>query len=118
MKLKTEADVCKYIKNALPVFCNKVIYTDRLNSGSIHSGRTHINMCKKGTPDLYAILDHDGGHVLFIECKKPDGGKQSEEQIEFEGMLNPFTHIHYILARSLMDVTQYIRKNIVDFYDF
>ncbi|NQS88385.1 hypothetical protein HQ584_01135 [Patescibacteria group bacterium] len=75
-------------------------------------GNTHITMCKKGTPDLYAILNHAGGHFLFIEAKRPVGGRQSGDQKAFEKMLKPFNNIHYILATCVRDITKYIEINI------
>jgi len=108
-----ESDILAKIKGNLPIFCRKIIHIDRLNSGSIPVGKAYIRMCVKGTPDLYAILDHEGGHVLFIEVKRP-GGKQSDEQKTFAHMISKLEHVHYILATSVTEVLDHINKNIFD----
>jgi hypothetical protein len=111
-KVKSEAKVMKHIQLQLPFFCKQIIYMDRLNSGQLHMGNTHIRMCKPGTPDLYALMDYNGGQMIFIECKRI-GGRQSADQKKFQKMLKPFDNIHYILATSTSDVLKYIKENIL-----
>ena len=110
---KKESEVLKQIRGQLPLFCRDCIHIDRLNSGSIHSGNLHMTLCQPGTPDLYAVLKTNGGHVLFIECKRP-GGRQSDAQRSFQARVSGLTRIHYLVAVSVNDVLDYIKKNIFD----
>jgi len=106
-----ESKIQKMIELNLPLQCRYVVHIDRLNSGMIRIGSGFMRLCKAGTPDLYAILDYDGGHFLFIEVKSPKG-RQTFEQKRFEYMVKDLDHIHYILARSTRDVVKYIEKKI------
>lgn len=53
----------------------------------------------KGIPDMCAVKD---GVIYGIEVKRPKG-KQSENQLEFEGKFNTAGG-KYIVARSLEDI--------------
>lgn len=111
-KPKLEKDIQLAIKKTLPLFCRPVIYVDRLNSGNIDLGHRRILLCKKGTPDLFALVKHGCGHFLFIEVKRP-GGKQSPDQKKFQKMIEDFDNIHYCLATSVTDVINFINKYIL-----
>jgi len=50
------------------------------------------------------------GEVLYIEVKSPTG-VQSKDQIQFEKDVKASDN-HYILARSVEDVNDYICKNL------
>jgi len=113
MVVVSEAQVLKNIKLTLSLFVPEVIWIDRLQSGTVRAGSSWIHMCKPGTPDLYAVVKHGGGHVVFIECKSLKG-KQSFDQKRFEFKLYGMKNIHYVLARSCDDVVAYIKKNIIE----
>jgi hypothetical protein len=109
-----ESDVVKSIKLNLKLFCPEVVHVDRLNSGMAQKGKYWIKLCKEGTPDLYAIVKHNGGKLIFIETKSPDGGYQSQDQKKFEDMLKGLDNVHYILVSSLSEVIKYIEKEVLD----
>jgi hypothetical protein len=110
--IKPEAEVLKSIKGQLQLFCPLVVWVDRLQSGMVRHGSRFIHLCKAGTPDLYAIISHGGGHVLFIECKS-DTGRQSFEQKVFQHKIIDMTHVHYIVARNVNDVLTFINDIIL-----
>ena len=110
--VKPESEVLKTIKTQLQLFCPLVVWVDRLQSGVVRHGPRFIHLCKPGTPDLYAIVQHEGGHVVFIECKS-ESGRQSVEQQVFQHKLVNMTNVHYVLARTLGDVLNYIKNVIV-----
>jgi len=56
----------------------------------------------KGIPDRIAIKN---GRVYFIECKKPIGGKQSNDQIKFQQNIEKEKG-KYILVKSLEDIIE------------
>lgn len=58
-----------------------------------------------GVADIYAIKK---GYNLWIEVKKPKGGRQSEWQKYFEDTIK-YHEGHYILAKSLDDVASVCR---------
>ena len=105
----TEAQILKQIKINLRLFCPSVIWVDRLQAGKREIEGRWIQMGKAGTPDLYAIIKEDGGHIFFIEVKR-EGGRQSDEQKTFEKMIEGLDHVHYILAYSFSDVINNIKK--------
>ena len=108
-----ESEILKSIKNNLPLFVQEVVWCDRMQSGAIQQGNYVIRLCKIGTPDLYAIINYDGGRVLFIECKKPKC-KQSDAQKEFEYKIKGMKNVQYMVAHSLMEVVDYIKDNIIN----
>jgi hypothetical protein len=111
MKQTLESEVVKAIKNNLSMYCPEVIHIDRLQSGTIQKGMRFIHLCKAGTPDLYAIVSNARtAGVLFIEAKRPGGGTQSHDQKVFEYKVKGLTNIHYIVARSIGEVINYINK--------
>lgn len=78
----------------------------------------------KGSPDLIVWIR---GGTLNIECKAPktmrcslktgnmivnsSGGKQSDSQKEFEEEVKKIEGHHYIVAKDVMDVVEYIKEN-------
>jgi hypothetical protein len=108
---ESEAHILKSIKTRLQLYCREVVWVDRLQSGVARNDDRWIRMCKPGTPDLYAILRHNGGHLLFIEVKAAKG-RQSPDQKQFESRVMGLDNIHYVLARSVTDVVEFIRNNI------
>ena len=89
----------------------QIVHHDRLNSGSTFNknaktGKTYAyRMCRPGTPDHYVILNN--GTVLWIEAKSTTG-KQSPQQAEFERKINGIPGHHYMIARSVIEVIDYI----------
>lgn len=59
----------------------------RINSGALRTERGgFIRFGSKGMPDLYAI--GPAGISVWIECKRPKGGRLSEAQKEFLDCIN------------------------------
>lgn len=117
MKPITESQVIAKIRMNLTIYCPEVIHVDRIQSGVAMRGPYHIRLAQAGTPDLYALLNCDGGHTVFIEAKRPrqpgdSGGRQSDDQKRFQQMIAGMKHIHYVLATSVGEVVQYIQREI------
>lgn len=53
--------------------------------------------------------DYKIGVTIYIEVKKSHGGKQSDDQVNFQVMLEERGHF-YIVARSVKDVTDFMAK--------
>ena len=111
----SEKNVAKAIKGMLTLMeaAGQIVHHDRLNSGSTfnknaRTGKTYAyNMCRPGTPDLYVILND--GTILWIEAKSSIG-KQSDYQVAFECKVRILPGHHYIIARSVTDVINFIDK--------
>jgi len=111
----SEKNVAKAIKGMLALMeaAGQIVHHDRLNSGSTFSkdartGKSYAyNMCRPGTPDLYVILND--GTILWIEAKSSTG-KQSDYQVAFECKVRILPGHHYIIARSVTDVINFIDK--------
>lgn len=56
----------------------KGFYNDRLNSGLAFRGKYPVYLCKKGTPDRFAIVR---GRIVFIEVKQL-GKEPSADQLK------------------------------------
>lgn len=107
-KTITENDVKKSIGRWLDLLPG-VVWWDRLNAGNINLGRRWIKLCKPGTPDLYAIIsDGEFAHLVFIEAKRPVGGRQSADQKFFQDTVSGFNNVHYVLAKSATEVCDLI----------
>lgn len=79
---------------------------------------------KAGSPDLIVFIKNG---VVCIECKKPAtyrwsdrykrmviddrAGTQSDDQKEFQAMIEKMPGHHYIVAKSLTDVVDYFKKH-------
>lgn len=90
-----ESDVKKQIKDYLTLtgWCH---YPNMAGIGS-----------EPGLSDRTALKN---GITLWIEAKSPTG-KQSDDQIKFEKNIKE-NKGHYVLARSVEDLDNYIRKNL------
>ena len=78
----------------------------RMNVGATAYPGEPTRYVKFGVPgfsDLHGILPN--GHAIYIECKRPVGGKQSEDQKTFQGVIESMGGT-YILASSVDDVDQ------------
>lgn len=62
----------------------------------------------EGSADILGIIAPDG-RFLAIEVKRPKGGRQSERQQNFEGMVKAMGGI-YILARSPEEALEELNK--------
>jgi len=110
-----EKEVAKAIKGMLTLMeaAGQIVHHDRLNSGTTFSkdartGKSYAyNMCRPGTPDLYVILND--GTILWIEAKSSIG-KQSDHQVAFEHKVMCLPGHHYIIARGVSDVIDFIDK--------
>jgi len=67
-KAESESDLQKKIVTALE---RLGVYVDRINSGHLEYEGRHIQMGRRGTPDLLALLP--GGRAWFTEVKTPQG---------------------------------------------
>jgi hypothetical protein len=85
----------------------KQIYNDRLNSGKLKVGSRMIHLCKKGTPDRFAIV---AGRIIFIEVKMKDK-KPTPEQLERHQELERSGAI-VLVAHSLEDFISQFKKNL------
>ena len=83
----TEALVLKGVLNKLETLqmTGDVIWFSRLNSGKACMGKSWIQLCKAGTPDVIAVIRRYDITiaVLFIECKRSGVKKLSFEQQGF-----------------------------------
>ena len=114
MKTIKERDVKKSIRNNLPLLVSDIVAVIPIFTGTAKSAYSAawVHGAEEGTPDLCAIMAARGGHVIFIECKRPNGGIQSIKQKEFQYKVSGLNNIHYVLAKSLADVVAYIQENI------
>lgn len=83
---------------------------ERLNSGAVaaeyHGRKRYIRFSFPGCPDLVALTK--SGHTMWIECKRPGGGKLSGPQAIFrEDCLR--RGIPHVVARSIEDVAAALR---------
>lgn len=94
-------DVIRYLKS-IP----QIVHYDRLNSGKIriwdeNYGIRWVELCKKGTPDIYAILKvGTTGHLIFIETKRA-GESHGGDQAIFEATIVGMDNIHYLLTYNI-----------------
>ena len=110
-----EKEVAKAIKGMLTLMeaAGQIVHHDRLNAGCTfglfdkRGKQRAINMCRPGTPDHYVILND--GTILWIEAKSSIG-KQSENQVAFEHKVMCLPGHHYIIARGVSDVIDFIDK--------
>lgn len=97
-------------------------------AGLIKNQKTQILMnrlgYKSGSPDLIVFIKNG---VVCIECKKPatyrwsdrykrmvidnKAGTQSDEQKEFQAIIEKMPGHHYFVAKSVSDVVDYFHKN-------
>ena len=111
----SEKNITKAIKGMLALMeaAGQIVHHDRLNAGCTfglfdkRGKQRAINMCRPGTPDHYVILND--GTMLWIEAKSSTG-QQSDHQAEFERKVKSLPGHHYIIARSVTDVIDFIDK--------
>lgn len=100
---KTVSDFLQLMVNA-----GRVIWHDRLNSGGIKAvigGRPYwMHLCKKGTPDRYAILSD--GLMLWLEIKPP-GGTIEAEQIQFHEMIMSTPNHEHLFVKDIDEVRRW-----------
>ena len=113
---RSESEIKLSIIRNLSLYIPEIIVVERIFTGKAKNIQSSawIHGAAAGTPDLFAILKYDGGHVLYIEVKREKGGSQRSEQKMFEHKILGLSHVHYVLARSVADVVDYVRKNILD----
>lgn len=96
-----------------------VRHFDRLNSGAtavgVGAGRRFIRMCRKGTPDVFAI--RADGTVLWLELKSACG-RQTEEQSEFERKIMGVPGHIYKVVREVDEVMGLFLINKACEHDF
>lgn len=63
--------------------------------------RYFMHLCRKGTPDRYAILKD--GSMLWLEIKPP-GGTVEPEQLAFHNMIQSLPNHQHLFVRSVEDV--------------
>ena len=72
--------------------------------------KTHID----GSPDIEIKLAHDGIVFIFMcECKKEDGGIQSDVQKVYEEKYKPYKNVCYQIITS-PDQLEYFIKKLAD----
>lgn len=75
MPINNEAAVVAEVKNVLLILDLKI---QRINTGCFKSGSRFIRTAAKGTLDFEGYDNH--GRFVGLECKRPKGGRLSEEQ--------------------------------------
>lgn len=113
-KGKVEKVVLKDVLGALNLWERRgiVVHYDRINSGSVHIGKTHMRLAKAGTPDVFAFCDFGGPIVvLFIEVKRERGGKWSDKQKLFADKFKDFPNVFYIVCRSAQEIHDLMEMN-------
>jgi hypothetical protein len=81
---ETEADVIRAVDQWLTL---KRISHWRINSGALKTQRGQlVHFGAKGMADFYAIGKE--GKSIWIECKRPKGGRLSSDQKEFLDCIN------------------------------
>ena len=107
-----ESEVNKSIKRNLRLFCPQVVVLIRIFTGSIEvKWGGWVHGASPGTADWVAIVNNKGvAHTLFIEAKRSRGGVHSDEQKEFQHKFDGIENVHYIVARSVHDVINYVKK--------
>jgi hypothetical protein len=81
-----EADVLHAVSQWLAL--NHIPYW-RINSGGLKNSRGRLVLFgAKGMADFYAIGPAPEGKSIWIECKRPKGGRLSEAQKEFLDCIN------------------------------
>jgi len=81
-----ESEILRKVLNKLETLqmAKVIIWFSRLNSGKACVGKSWIQFCKAGTPDIISIIDCiDKIVVLFIECKRTGVKKIRFEQEQF-----------------------------------
>lgn len=69
---------------------------------------------RRGVPDLFLALPKGSYHGLFIELKKPKGGKVSEHQKEYIKFLNSQNYLCFVchgFDEARKTITSYIENN-------
>ncbi len=90
-------------------------YFERRNTGASKytddNGKERlVRFGVKGAPDIQGVLKTQwGGQAIAIECKRLKGGRQSNEQKQWQRNFERGGGI-YILARSVNDVEVALRK--------
>lgn len=110
-----ESEVKLNIIRNTRLFCPEVIKIIRIFTGKVETKYGgFIQGADTGTADLLAIVKYNGGHSVFIEVKRPGGGRHEDEQKIFEHSVKGLNHVHYLVARSVGEVVEYIKKNITE----
>jgi len=105
MKTVKEGSVMRIIDEFLTI---KQIPHWRVNSGALRDRRNRlVRFGAKGMSDYYAI--GPAGVSIWIECKRPVGGKLSEAQKEFLDCINRNGGIG-IVANSLESLERQLKE--------
>lgn len=99
-KLDSEANV---VHGCLAYLKLRGIYAWRQNTGAAKtkSGR-FVKFGMPGTPDIVGMLP--GGRFLGIECKRPNGGRQSPAQKLFQANTDANNGV-YLLVTSVGELS-------------
>jgi hypothetical protein len=80
----------------------------RINSGALETPRGQfIRFGSKGMSDIYAI--GPDGISIWIECKRPKGGRLSEAQREFLDCINRHSGVG-IVVHSVEDLEEQLKE--------
>lgn len=69
------------LKQCLEYLRMRGIFAFRNNSGAVKMGKNFVRFGLPGSSDILGILPN--GQFLAVECKKENGGKLSDKQVEF-----------------------------------
>ena len=114
----SEAVVSKDVKNKLKWLetQGKIIWWERLKSGKVQSGSSYIHLCRTGTPDFIAVMRNkrDTLTVLFIECKRGNGGRLSPAQKTFMEQHHNGKDILFLVVNDVGVLTRAINDILPD----
>ena len=84
----------------------------RLNSGMVKVDGKYLRLCPPGTADIVAYLRLPDGvcHVLFLECKRSEGGTWGYDQQEFAHRFINFSNVSYDVVRNPQQVDELIEN--------
>lgn len=92
-----------------------VIYWQRMNVRTWNDGR-HIKLADSGASDLIAYVKNNKLlYVYLIECKRPIGGKVSENQLSFKHRFDGISNVIYEIVTDSKQIYRTI-ENITKHY--
>lgn len=111
-------DACKRMLKSLELQ-GKVTHWERINVGAYRNMQGHVmRQGNVGTSDVIAFVPVDKTMwVMFFEVKRPDGGRQSPEQLEFESKFKGYDNVIYSVitdAKQIKQLVMQARSNIKD----
>jgi len=78
-----------------------ILHCDRLNSGAVKTEGRRVRLCRRGTPDLFFIMNN--GLMVWCECKV---GKYNltDDQLRFKTRIEMTSNHKYMIVRDVDDI--------------